>query len=199
MWSSRPGGSTFVSRTGRILPARLIAKDAASDIAVLGVDAELPPIGIASPPQLAQPVCSVGNAFGLGLSVTCGVVSALNVSNAGFNPVEDFVQTDAASNPGVSGGALVDAEGRLVGMMSAIFASKADNNIGVNFAVSTDLLLRVVDALVADGEVRYPSPGWRLRTAPRGRLAKVGPPRWSDMSRRAVRRRGPVSLPAIPS
>ena len=161
---------------GRILPARLIAQDTASDIAVLGVDAELPPIGIAPPPRLAQPVCSVGNAFGLGLSVTCGVVSALNVSNAGFNPVEDFVQTDAASNPGVSGGALVDAEGRLVGMMSAIFASKADNNIGVNFAVSTDLLLRVVDALVADGEVRYPSPGWRLRTASRGRLARLAAP-----------------------
>ena len=119
---------------GRILPARLIARDEASDIAVLGVDAALPPIGIAPAPRLAQPVCAVGNAYGLGLSVTCGVVSALNVSNAGFNPVEDFVQTDAASNPGVSGGALVDSEGRLVGMMSAIFASGSDTNIGVNFA-----------------------------------------------------------------
>ena len=161
---------------GRILPARLIAKDAASDIAVLGVDVRLPPIGIAPPPRLAQPVCAVGNAFGLGLSVTCGVVSAVNVSNAGFNPVEDFVQTDAASNPGVSGGALVDAEGRLVGMMSAIFASASDNNIGVNFAVSTDLLIKVVDALVTDGKVRYPSPGWRLRTAGRDRLANVAAP-----------------------
>lgn len=152
---------------GRILPARLIAKDAASDIAVLGVEAGLTPIRIAPAPRLAQPVCAIGNAFGLGLSVTCGVVSALNVSNAGFNPVEDFVQTDAASNPGVSGGALVDAEGRLIGMMSAIFASKGDTDIGVNFAVSTALLLRVVDALVADGEVRYPSPGWGLRRAGR--------------------------------
>ena len=161
---------------GRILPARLIAKDEASDIAVLGVEAALSPIGIAPAPRLAQPVCAIGNAFGLGLSVTCGVVSALNVSNAGFNPVEDFVQTDAASNPGVSGGALVDAQGRLVGMMSAIFASKGDTDIGVNFAVSTDLLLRVVDALIADGEVRYPSPGWRLRTARRDRMARVAAP-----------------------
>ena len=158
---------------GRILPARLIAKDAASDIAVLGVSAGLTPIRIAPAPRLAQPVCAIGNAFGLGLSVTCGVVSALNVSNAGFNPVEDFVQTDAASNPGVSGGALVDAEGRLVGMMSAIFASKGDTDIGVNFAVSTELLLRVVDALVADGEVRYPSPGWGLRRAGRDLAAPV--------------------------
>ena len=161
---------------GRILPARLIARDAASDIAVLGVDAALVPIGIATAPRLAQPVCAIGNAFGLGLSVTCGVVSALNVSNARFNPVEDFVQTDAAANPGVSGGALVDAEGRLVGMMSAIFASKGDTDIGVNFAISTALLLRVVDALIADGEVRYPSPGWRLQAAGRARLARVAAP-----------------------
>ena len=161
---------------GRILPARLIARDAASDIAVLGVDAALVPIGIAPAPRLAQPVCAIGNAFGLGLSVTCGVVSALNVSSAGFNPVEDFVQTDAAANPGVSGGALVDAEGRLVGMMSAIFASKGDTDIGVNFAASTALLLRVVDALIADGEVRYPSPGWRLQAAGRTQLTRVAAP-----------------------
>ncbi|MDE0056783.1 MAG: trypsin-like peptidase domain-containing protein [Defluviicoccus sp.] len=161
---------------GRILPARLIAGDEASDIAVLGVDAASAPVAIAPAPRLAQPVCAIGNAFGLGLSVTCGVVSALDVTDAGFNPVEDFVQTDAASNPGSSGGALVDADGRLVGMMSAIFASKGDTDIGVNFAVSTALLLRVVDALVADGAVRYPSPGWALRAAPRHRLARLAAP-----------------------
>ncbi len=167
---------------GRILPARLIAKDPASDIAVLGVEAELPLIEIAPLPRLAQPVCAVGNAFGLGLSVTCGVVSALNVSDAGFNPVEDFVQTDAAANPGVSGGALVDADGRLVGMMSAIFASRGDTDIGINFAVSTELLLRVVEALVADGEVRYPEPGWRLEAVGRDRLAAVAAPMVGEVS-----------------
>ena len=72
---------------GRILPARLAAKDAASDIALLRVDARLPPIAIAPAARLAQPVCAIGNSFGLGLSVTCGVVSALNVTDAGFNPV----------------------------------------------------------------------------------------------------------------
>ena len=167
---------------GRILPAQLIAKDAASDIAVLGVEVELVPIEIAPAPQLAQAVCAVGNAYGLGLSVTCGVVSALNVSDAGFNPVEDFVQTDAAANPGVSGGALVDAEGRLAGMMSAIFASEGDTNIGVNFATSTELLLRVVEALISDGEVRYPSPGWRLEAAGRDQLATVAAPVISEVS-----------------
>ena len=161
---------------GRILSARLVAKDETSDIAVLGVDAALPPIRIAPAPRLAQPVCAIGNAYGLGLSVTCGVVSALHVTNAGFNSVEDFVQTDAAANPGVSGGALVDAEGRLVGMMSAIFASGGDTNIGINFATSTALLLRVADALISDGRVRYPSPGWRLAAAGRERLARIAAP-----------------------
>ncbi len=160
---------------GRLLPARLVAHDAATDIALLSVDADLPPFALAPAPDLAQPVCAVGNAFGLGLSVTCGVVSALGVSNAGFNPVEDFVQTDAAINPGFSGGALVDGEGRLVGMVSAIFASDGDANIGVNFAVSTDLLSRIADALT-EGEVRFPDPGWRLETADRATRARVAAP-----------------------
>ena len=161
---------------GRILPARLAARDAASDIALLRIDARLPPIEMAPAPQLAQPVCAIGNAYGLGLSVTCGVVSALNVTDAGFNPVEDFVQTDAAANPGTSGGALVDRQGRLVGMMSAIFASEGDTDIGVNFAVSTELLMRVAEALIAGGRVEYPAPGWKLEAAGRARLARVAAP-----------------------
>ena len=161
---------------GRILPARLLAQDEASDIALLEVAEALVPFAIAPPPVLAQPVCAIGNVFGLGLSVSCGVVSATSVSNAGFNDVEDFVQTDAAANPGSSGGALVDSEGRLIGMVSAIFASGTDTNIGVNFAVSTDLLLRVADALITRGEVRYPEPGWKLASADRDQLAKLAAP-----------------------
>ncbi len=161
---------------GRILPAELVAKDAASDIALLRVDAGLRPLAVAPAPQLAQPVCAIANAYGLGLSVTCGVVSALNVTDAGFNAVEDFIQTDAAANPGSSGGALVDRQGRLVGMMSAIFASAGDTDIGINFAVSTDLLMRVVEALAADGRVAHPAPGWRLEAAARARLAVVAAP-----------------------
>ncbi|MEM8956515.1 MAG: trypsin-like peptidase domain-containing protein [Pseudomonadota bacterium] len=166
---------------GRILRAELIAADAASDVAVLAVKTELPVITTAQTPDLAAPVCAVGNAYGLGLSVTCGVVSALGVTNAGFNAVEDFVQTDAATNPGVSGGALVDAEGRLVGMMSAIFASEADSNIGINFAVSTVLLERVVDALLAEGVVSYPQPGWRLGFGTRAQLARIAAPVVEDL------------------
>ncbi len=161
---------------GRILPARLIAQDAASDIALIGVDAMLPAFEDAPEPQFADEVCAIGNAFGLGLSVTCGVVSATKVANAGFNAVEDFIQTDAAINPGASGGALVDKDGRLVGMISAIFASEDGKNTGVGFAVSTALLRRVVDALVAEGEVYYPNPGWRLETPDRAQLARGAAP-----------------------
>ena len=161
---------------GRILPAELIAKDAASDIALLSVDADLQGFEIATEPELAARACAIGNAWGLGISVTCGVVSALDVSDAGFNPVEHFVQTDAAANPGVSGGALVDADGRLLGMMSAIFASQGDTNIGVNFAVSTDLLLRVAGALLDYGEINYPDAGWRLTTPGREQLARMAAP-----------------------
>lgn len=161
---------------GRILPAELIGSDEASDIALLRVDTALPPFALGPAPELAQPVCSIGNVFGLGLSVSCGVVSRLRVNNAGFNAVEDFIQTDAAANPGASGGALVDDEGRLVGMMSAIFASSADTNIGVNFAVSAALLLRVTDALLADGKVEYPEAGWQLAAAGRDQLARIAAP-----------------------
>ncbi|MBT4701669.1 MAG: PDZ domain-containing protein, partial [Rhodospirillaceae bacterium] len=71
----------------------------------------------------------------------------------GFNPVEDFIQTDAVVNPGASGGALVDAQGRLVGLLSAIFTKGSDANVGVNFAASMDLVTRVVDDLIAHGKV----------------------------------------------
>ena len=158
---------------GRILPAELVGDDPASDIALLRVPAELPVFTFAATPPLASPVCTVANAFGLGLSVTCGVVSALHVTAAGFNSVEDFIQTDAAVNPGSSGGALLDDQGRLVGMLSAIFASDADSNIGINFAVSATLLERVVTDLADDGEVSYVSPAWRLSPLPRARLAEL--------------------------
>ena len=161
---------------GRVVQAKLVAGDKASDIAVLSTDADLQPIEFGRALRLAQPVCAIGNAFGLGLSVTCGVVSALGVTNAGFNGVEDFIQTDAAANPGTSGGALVDADGRLVGMISAIFASGSDTDIGVNFAVSRQLLQRVVPALIANGKVEYPAPGWHLEFAGREQLTRIAAP-----------------------
>lgn len=177
---------------GQILPAKLIGNDPASDIAILQVDAALRPFEIAPEPDLANRICAIGNAFGLGPSVTCGVVSALHVSNAGFNPVEDFVQTDAAINPGSSGGALVDDKGELVGMVSAIFASRGDTNTGVGFAVSSQLLLRVVNDLLETGEVRYPQPGWQLDVGSREDLARIAAP-----VVRSVREGGPADRSGI--
>lgn len=121
--------------------AEVLAVDGTTDLALLRIPAETKPIAIAEErPITGAPVCAIGNAFGLGVSIACGIVSAARRSGVGFNPVEDFLQTDAAVNPGSSGGALVDMEGRLVGMLSAIFTMQTDANIGVNFAVSADLL-----------------------------------------------------------
>ena len=161
---------------GRVLPADRLATDEATDIALLSLSAPLPTLGLARDAGLGDPVCAVGNNYGLGLSVTCGVVSALGVTDAGFNAIEHFVQTDAAINPGASGGALVDAQGRLVGLISAIFASQGDSNVGMNFAVSAALLDRVTAQLLAEGAVRVPRAGWQLVPADRATLARVAAP-----------------------
>jgi len=160
---------------GRHVAAEVVGRDAASDLALLKVAADLPPFPLAPEPALGAPVCAVGNQFGLDLSVTCGVVSALHRAGTGFNQVEDFVQTDAVVNPGASGGALVDAEGRLVGLLSAIFTMESDANIGVNFAASAALVVRVTEDLRAHGEVRRGKAGLGLDDlAPEERGERVG-------------------------
>lgn len=138
---------------GRILSAVLVGADAATDIAVLQVEATLPGFIDAGSPGLGDPVCAIGNAFGFDLSVTCGIVSATHRTGMGFNAIEDFVQTDAAMNPGSSGGALIDGRGRLVGMLSAIITKDSDANAGFNLAVSLPLLRRVTNDIIAGGAV----------------------------------------------
>lgn len=151
---------------GRVLPARIAGSDTATDLALLAIDEELKPIRIEDDaPKLGDPVCAVGNAFGLGLSIACGVVSGVNRAGVGFNPIEDFVQTDAAVNPGASGGALVDRDGRMVGLLSAIFTKTSDANIGVNFAVAAPLVERVAKELRETGRVTRPRSGLRLEPA----------------------------------
>ena len=155
------------TRDGRILKARLGGRDRATDIATLSIDTALPPIAMKpETPGLGDRVCAIGNAFGLGLSVTCGVVSGLNRAGIGFNRVEDFVQTDAAVNPGASGGALVTDKGEFVGLLSAIFTKKSDANIGVNFAVSAPLTQDVARQLRDRGRVKRPISGMRLERVP---------------------------------
>ena len=105
---------------GRILPAEIIGRDKMTDIALVKVPLDLPVPAFAPEPALGARVCAIGNQFGLGLSVTCGVVSAVRRTGTGFNPIEDFIQTDAVVSPGGSGGALVDGKGRLVGLATLL-------------------------------------------------------------------------------
>lgn len=148
-------------RDGRFRSAFLVGRDPATDLALLKIDLDLPLRPERREAALGEPACAVGNQFGLGLTVTCGVVSATQVTDAGFNPIEDFVQTDATVNPGSSGGALVDRQGRLIGILSAIFTKESDADIGVNFAASMTLVARVVDDLIAHGRVVRVRPGFR--------------------------------------
>ena len=160
---------------GRRLPAQLVGRDGATDLALLKADADLPLLPDAPAPALGAPACIVGNQFGLDLSVTCGVVSALHRSGTGFNRIEDFVQTDATANPGASGGALVDEAGRLLGMVSAIFTKRSDADIGINFATSIALVRRVVEDLAAHGRVLWADSGLEFRElAPEQRARLTG-------------------------
>ena len=151
---------------GRQLLAEIVGRHAPTDIALLKIPADLKPIAHGTAPNLADPVCAVGNQFGLGLSVTCGVISATGRSGTGFNPIEDFIQTDASINPGGSGGPLLDQSTKLVGMVSAIFTKQSDADIGVNFATSTRLLIRVVTDLRDHGRVQRGQVGFRAGPVP---------------------------------
>ena len=102
--------------------------------------------------QVGDIVLAVGNPFGVGQTVTTGIVSATGRGNLGIEDYEDFIQTDAAINPGNSGGALVDVEGRLIGINTAIF-SRSGGNQGIGFAVPSDLARNVMDSLIKDGHV----------------------------------------------
>ncbi len=149
---------------GRLVAAEIIGRDGATDLALIKAPIDLPVLTKAPEPGLGAPVCSVGNQFGLGLSVTCGVVSAVRRTGVGFNPIEDFIQTDAVVNPGGSGGALVDEQGRLIGLVSAIFTKGSDSNIGVNFATSSALLFRILEDLRDYGKVERVKSGLQVRS-----------------------------------
>ena len=125
--------------------AKLILDDPNTDLAIIKAEIDITPINISKDiPKIASSACLISNSFGLDLGITCGVVSAIGRKNTGFNKIENFVQTDAAANPGSSGGALVNKNGELIGMMSGIFTKNTDTNSGVNFAVSSELILKII-------------------------------------------------------
>lgn len=138
------------------LEAEVIGSDAATDIAVLKVDPESLvdiPIGDSDRVEVGDFVIAIGNPFGLGNTVTSGIVSALGRYGISQNGLEDFIQTDASINPGNSGGALVNMRGELVGINTAII-SRTGGNIGIGFAVPTAIASSVMRQILDFGEVR---------------------------------------------
>ncbi len=143
-------------RDGRTLDATLVGSDPATDVAVLRIPAEgLTALTVADSDALrvGDFVVAIGNPFGLGQTVTSGIVSALGRGGLGLGSYEDFIQTDAAINEGNSGGALVNLRGELVGINSQII-SGGGGNIGIGFAIPTNMVRDIMTQLVAHGEVR---------------------------------------------
>ncbi|MGQ9368747.1 Do family serine endopeptidase [Azospirillum sp. ST 5-10] len=140
----------------RRLRARLVGSDAATDVALLQIPAEgltALPFGESDQAKVGDFVVAIGNPFGLGQTVTSGIVSALGRSGLRVEGYEDFIQTDASINPGNSGGALVNFRGELIGINTAIIGP-AGGSVGIGFAVPTSIVRAVMEQLAEYGEVR---------------------------------------------
>jgi serine protease DegS len=140
---------------GRQLDVMVVGLDADTDLAVLKADGgglPVAPIGNPAGLRVGDLALAIGNPFGVGQTVTQGIVSAIGRGELGITPIENFIQTDAAINPGNSGGALVNARGELVGINTAIY-SDSGSAAGIGFAVPTDLALKVATGLVEHGRV----------------------------------------------
>ncbi len=144
---------------GRSASATVVGTDVDSDLALLKIaldNVPVIPFGDIRHLSVGDPVLAIGNPFNVGETVTSGIVSALDRNQLGLSTIENFIQTDAAINPGNSGGALVDGEGRLVGINTAIF-SRSGGSMGIGFAIPVDIAREVMDALIRDGQVTR---GW---------------------------------------
>ena len=140
---------------GREFEAKLVGADAKSDVAVLRLDAkDLPEIPVAdsSKMRIGDLVLAVGNPFGIGQTVTLGIISAVGRANMGITDYEDFIQTDAAINPGNSGGALVTMDGQLIGINTAIM-SRSGGYQGIGFAIPSNMAMQVKDSILKNGRV----------------------------------------------
>ena len=149
----------------RRFSATVVGSDAGTDIAVLKVQephlADMP-LGDSSHLEVGDWVVAIGNPFGLQHTVTVGIVSALG--RTGINPhgYEDFIQTDASINPGNSGGALVNLQGELIGINSAILSSRDGGNIGIGFAIPVNMVKAVMQQLITYGAVKRGALGIKL-------------------------------------
>jgi len=139
--------------------AKIIGTDPETDLAILKIELDKLPIivlGSSDTLQVGDPVLAIGNPFGVGQTVTSGIVSALGRNQLGINTFENFIQTDAAINPGNSGGALVDTQGRLLGINTAIY-SRSGGSMGIGFAIPVSTGKQVLESIVKDGQVTR---GW---------------------------------------
>jgi serine protease DegQ len=144
---------------GRNFSAKVVGTDPETDLAVLKVDAKDLPAITFSPndkQSVGDVVLAIGNPFGVGQTVTQGIISALGRSHLGINTFENFIQTDASINPGNSGGALIDNEGNLVGVNSAIY-SQSGGSMGIGFAIPASLAQQVMQQIIREGSVTR---GW---------------------------------------
>ncbi|WP_341911962.1 trypsin-like peptidase domain-containing protein [Polaromonas sp. YR568] len=139
--------------------AKIIGTDPETDLAILKIELDKLPVivlGSSDTLQVGDPVLAIGNPFGVGQTVTSGIVSALGRNQLGINTFENFIQTDAAINPGNSGGALVDTQGRLLGINTAIY-SRSGGSMGIGFAIPVSTGKQVLESIVKDGQVTR---GW---------------------------------------
>jgi serine protease DegQ len=149
------GEIEVVLADGRRIGAKLVGSDPETDLAVLKADQSgLPAIefGDATRAEIGDVVLAIGNPFGVGQTVTMGIISALGRTQLGINTFENFIQTDAAINPGNSGGALVDTSGRLLGINTAIY-SRTGGSLGIGFAIPSSTVQDVMNQIVRNGRV----------------------------------------------
>ncbi len=144
------------SRSAR---AKVIGTDPDTDLAILKIEMDKLPVivlGNSDSAQVGDQVLAIGNPFGVGQTVTSGIVSAMGRNQLGINTFENFIQTDAAINPGNSGGALVDTNGNLLGINTAIY-SRSGGNMGIGFAIPVSTAKQVLEGIVKDGQITR---GW---------------------------------------
>ncbi|SFM13531.1 serine protease Do [Bradyrhizobium sp. NFR13] len=166
------------TKDGRKFDAKLVGRDPATDIAVLQLQGpkgslKAIPMGDSDKIEVGDFVIAIGNPFGLGQTVTSGIISALGRTGLGKQGYEDFIQTDASINPGNSGGALVSFSGQLIGINTAII-SPAGGNVGIGFAVPINMARRVMEQLVRYGEVRRGQIGISIRDLAAAMASKEG-------------------------
>ena len=147
---------TVTLNDGRKSPANIIGADPRADLAVIKIkESKLTalPLGNSDRLRVGDFAVAIGNPYGLGQSVTSGIVSALGRSDLGIEEYEDFIQTDASINPGNSGGALVDLNGALIGINTAILGGDGGGNVGIGFAIPVNMMKNIVNQLISYGKV----------------------------------------------